>query len=122
VEDVADGDEAVSEQRIAYPNNVIMAIAWRDGLTWAFSERDLLAKFESDTGVRIPRERSAIEAMVDRACGVEHASPSAIADAFVEWFNKEIWGEDPFAERCECGRTPHLRVCPDHPANEAEVR
>lgn len=103
----------MSEQRIAYPKNVIMAIAWRDGLAWALSNDDLVRKFEHDTGHHFPKKRSGIEAMVDQACGVVPPDPKTLAVAFMEWFNKEIWGEDPFAERCECGRTPHMAVCPE---------
>lgn len=101
----------MSAERIAYPNNIIMAIAWRDGLMWAISNPEILCRFEKETGIR--GARSGIEALVDEACKVPRTTPAELAEAFMEWFNKEIWGEDPFAERCECGQTPHLAVCPE---------
>lgn len=104
----------MSEQRIAYPNNIIMAIAWRDGLRWALGSDEIVSRFESETKIYFPKKpRSGIEVLVDQACGVVPPDPTKLAVAFMEWFNKEIWGEDPFAERCECGQTPHLKICPE---------
>ena len=85
--------------KLAYPDNHIMALAWRDGVLWALGNDEIVQRFEKETGERLlARKRLPIEVLVDQACGVRPSTPERLLDVFVEWFNKNIWGEDPFAE------------------------
>lgn len=83
------------EQRVTYPDNHVMAIAWRDCMAWVLSDPKQCRQFEAATGVKIGR--APIEAMIDGATGHDHYQH--VADAFVEWFNANVWGEDPFAHK-----------------------
>ena len=85
-------------QRIAYPDNPIMAIMWRDCLLWAIDSPAIRQRFKSDTGLDfVQRRESVIDRMIDEACGVN----AVIVDKFVDWFNANIWGLDAFAGECE---------------------
>jgi hypothetical protein len=63
--------------RTAYPDNPIMAGAWYAAVRWAAQEQDAVKAFEADTGRTFKVEDSTIE-------------------SFVDWFNANVWGEDPF--------------------------
>lgn len=80
--------------RTAYPDNPVMAVAWASALSWAFRTPACVSAYEQDRGRRLDflAPRSPIYRMIDKATGHEDAQ---IAD-FVEWFNAEVWGEDPF--------------------------
>ena len=80
--------------RTAYPDNPIMAGAWYSAVKWAAQEQDALDAFEKATGIKplFAASRSPIERMVDEATGAGDASVTA----FVDWFNENVWGEDPF--------------------------
>lgn len=81
-------------QRIAYPDNPIMAGMWLSAIRVALDDDKFRKAFEADTGKRfMPPPRSALDAMIDKATGVNEM----LADAFVDWFNDKVWGEDPFA-------------------------
>lgn len=82
----------MTEARIAYPNDVLQAIAWRDCLAWAIGEPKILAAFTKETGMKV--DRIGVERMIDEAVGYDHLQ--AVCDKFVDWFNANIWGEDPF--------------------------
>lgn len=71
-----------------------MADAWLGCLAWAISERDILARFMAETGVR--PASSPIARMIDAATG--HGD--AIPEAFIAWFNANVWG-DPFEIEAE---------------------
>lgn len=84
-----------------YPDDPLMAGAWASALKWAYSEPDIVAAFERDTGLTpMPARTSGLEAMIDKACGV-HAER---AEAFVKWFNVNVWGDDPFEPSLSSGR------------------
>lgn len=68
--------------------------AWHGALMWAVGEPDILAAFEADTGLRLPKlPTSPIEAMIDNAVDIESAH-EPIYIAFVNWFNENVWGVD----------------------------
>jgi hypothetical protein len=67
----------------------LMIIAWRDCLMWAQGEPEIRATFEAETGMKLPSDSaSPIERMVDKATGYD----AAWANAFIAWFNKNVWG------------------------------
>jgi hypothetical protein len=81
-------------QRIAYPYDPLMAASWLAAIRCALTTQpDMIAAFTKKTGLVLPSQpRSAIEAMIDNATGVDRK----FVDAFVDWFNVNVWGEDPF--------------------------
>lgn len=85
------------QQRIAYPDDPLKAAMWYGMLRHALtSQPKIIAAFTKDTGLALPlRPRNAIEVMVDDATRVNHE----IVDAFVDWFNTNVWGDDPFEEK-----------------------
>ncbi len=73
--------------------SVSKSFAWRDCLTWAIAEPQVLAEYTRDTGATImPAPTSPIERMVDDATGAQRKS----VEDFMAWFNVNIWGDDPF--------------------------
>lgn len=76
--------------RVVYPDCPFFAIAWRDCLTWAIQDPDVLAEYTRDTGVVFNLAANPIDKMVDAATGHEPAAH------FIDWFNANIWGADPF--------------------------
>lgn len=86
-----------ADQRIAYPDDPLMAVAWLSFVSWAARHRETLAAYEADTGKRLvfSRPRSPIDRMIDEATGYERES----MESFVDWVNAELWGEDPFAAK-----------------------
>lgn len=83
-------------QRIAYPDNPIMAAMWAGLVRYVASRQDFIEHFEEVTGHKwiFDAARPPIERMVDKATGHDQA----IVDAFVDYVNEYHWGEDPFAE------------------------
>jgi hypothetical protein len=82
-------------QRVAYRDNPIMAQAWLGCISWASQHEEICARFAADTGHRVfwKEQRAPINAMIDKATGYERT----VIDAFVDWVNANLWGEDPFA-------------------------
>lgn len=83
------------KQRIAYPDNPVMAAAFINFVAWAGGRPDILDWYHNATG-RMPfwaKPRSAIEKMIDEASGYDIES----TDHFVDWLIENIWGDDPFA-------------------------
>lgn len=80
--------------RTAYPDNPIMAGAWISAVQWAAREPDALEAFEKATGIKpvFAQSRSPLDKQIDQVTGAENAS----VEAFVDWFNEHVWGEDPF--------------------------
>ena len=71
-----------------YPEtDPLMQGAWYDCLMWAAGEDEIRHAFEEETGMKIKAARSPLDRMIDKATGFDNA----IAKAFVEWFNKNIW-------------------------------
>ena len=79
-------DWKVSVGRPALPADPVMAVAWRDCLMWAAGEQGIRDAFESDTGMHLAM--SPFDRMIDEATGLD----AAVAEAFVRWFNENIWG------------------------------
>lgn len=72
-------------------NNPVMTGAWASFIQWAFSESDIIAAFEAQTGNRLAVARTPIEAMVDKATGRhEH-----YIVAFVKWATETMWNGTP---------------------------
>lgn len=72
--------------------NLVMQIGWRDCLLWSISSKEpnFLAAFTTETGLSFPPSpKSALEAMIDEATGVNEA----VAVRYVEWFNANVWGD-----------------------------
>ena len=89
---------AEARQRIAYPDNPLQAIAWRDCLMWAINSPEIRAKFTGVTGISFPTPATTpLDAMIDEATGHYRE----VVDRFVDWFNEWIWGENPWAGQPE---------------------
>ena len=84
-------------KKLAYRNDPIMAAAWLSACQVGFERPEIRALFEADRGRPLSSPpKTPIEAMIDQATGAARAE----AEEFVEWFNREVWGEDPFADEC----------------------
>lgn len=59
-------------------------------LRWAVGFDPVLKLFTADTGINLPKDRTPIEAAVDRACGFN--PNEEFMRAFVPWFNEQVWG------------------------------
>ena len=71
---------------LGVPVDPLMAIAWRDCLIWAARQDNIVSAFEADTGMYLPA--STLDRMIDLATGFNEER----AQAFVVWFNKNVWG------------------------------
>lgn len=71
-----------------------MAHAWVDALRWAIGEEKVLADFRKATGNAWTPPKTPIDAMVDSASGAD----KAFIEAFVAWFNENVWGNEPLDE------------------------
>jgi len=68
--------------------------SWLGFIDWASKKESLIAQFEEETGKHIvPAGKSVLEAMIDRACGVEESNIQTMKD-FVVWVTKKYWGPD----------------------------
>ena len=74
---------------IPYEDDPLMAVAWRDCLMWAATQTEILDAFSSETGLRLGT--SPFDRMIDEATGFD----AAIAKAFIDWFNENVWGDGP---------------------------
>lgn len=70
-----------------------MAPAWASCVLWCSTDKDMIAQFVADTGLKFARPRNGLDAMIDAATGAD----AEIASRFVAWVNEWVWG-DPFAE------------------------
>lgn len=77
---------------IELPNDVpgYMADAWYGCLMWAVGEDEIVAEFSKQTGCPIPSRKGGIDAMIDRACGLDEV----FAHKFAKWFHENVWGKD----------------------------
>lgn len=76
----------------AYTDSPVMAEAWHAALLFAAGERDIIARFESETGLNWPYKF--ISPGSPEKLSVDERDHALIA--FVHWFNSNIWGESPF--------------------------
>jgi hypothetical protein len=63
-------------------------IAWRDFLTWAWSEPEMREQFTIATGVEIRSVRAPIDAAIDAATGASES----VAARFIAGATREHWG------------------------------
>lgn len=76
-------------------HEALNAIAWRDCCLWAFGEPAIRKRFKDEAGIDLDTgSLSPIGRLVDDATGKKPAD----LNAFVAWFNREIWGEDMVPE------------------------
>lgn len=71
------------------PTDHLAQIMWVGCLQWAIDEPGIVEQFQKQTGMHWTPPRDGLEAMIDKACGVERE----FVLAFVRWFNQNIWGE-----------------------------
>ncbi|GAA3849484.1 hypothetical protein AFIC_001022 [[Pseudomonas] carboxydohydrogena] len=85
-----------NEERIAYADNPVMAIAFAGFLRWVASEPGALDAFEHATGIRPfwAERRTPLEQMIDKATDRERQQ----IDAFVDWAVANIWGDNPWGK------------------------
>lgn len=62
--------------------------AWFDCLHWALGEEGCVEAFRRDTGIGWRPGRSPIERAIDQATGAERH----FFEAFIPWFNVNVWG------------------------------
>ncbi len=73
--------------------NVVMYLGC---LQWASAEPNVIARFESDTGTKIPpKARNGLDRMIDEASGMNRM----VFDKFVDWFDANVWGKELAPDR-----------------------
>jgi hypothetical protein len=98
------------ERKVAYADSPLDACFWASALRAAIETPEMIKAYESARGVSwLGRDapRSGLERMVDLACGIGGAIKAQVAD-FVDWFNEEVWGQDPFAPGARITDLPRL--------------
>lgn len=82
------------KKRRAYPHDDVAAVMWYSAVRVAATTISVTRAFEADTGQIwiFNQTRSPIEARIDEATGRD----AALVDSFIDWFNTNVWGEDPF--------------------------
>lgn len=70
----------------------VQTSAWIGLVEFLLSQDWAIAQFAADTGVHLPRPRSGIDAMIDRATGFD--GNMEFLRAFLPWVLREHWGED----------------------------
>jgi hypothetical protein len=91
------------------PDDPLMALAWRDCLSWAVGEPEILGAFQRETGTAYAAPRTPLDRMIDKATGVEEH----VARAFVKWFNANVWGEDSPDASTDTTRSTSVVELPD---------
>jgi hypothetical protein len=80
------GDKKMDETQQAFND-----IAWTGFMTWAWCNMDFHGEFQTATGIKpLVKPKSAIEAMIDDACGVE----KDYFRKFAMWVTETYWGMD----------------------------
>ena len=77
-----------AEERPPFRDSDIGAIAWRDFLTWAAQEPEILAQFKATTGLSFSPPKNGFEAMIDKATGYT----DKVMEQFVFWATVNLWG------------------------------
>ena len=80
--------------RIAYPDNPVMAYCFAGFLRFSLEHADTLDAFRNATGIEPfwTEKRSPLEVAIDKATGREKQQ----IDAFVDWLIENVWGERPW--------------------------
>jgi hypothetical protein len=84
----------MSEQRIAYPDNPIMAAAWLGSVRYAAMQAAIREQFRTETGHDLANVLNARG--LDKSIDDATAHGKDVFDAFVDWHTAKIWGENPF--------------------------
>ena len=71
------------------PKDVLMQQTWMDCLHWALGEPEIVARFKEETGRNWSPATTPAEKLIDEATGAGRA----FVEAFVPWFNANVWGE-----------------------------
>lgn len=66
--------------------------AWIGMVEFLLGQEWAIAQFTADTGMAVPRRRSGIEMMIDKAAGYD--GNKEFLCAFLPWATREHWGED----------------------------
>ena len=76
--------------------DMIQTSAWLSLMDWLSKKPDAWDAFSASTGIKVPRPpTTALERMIDQACGVDsHAEQVRFVAAFIRWATIEHWGED----------------------------
>lgn len=80
----------MSARTVSDVRAALSAVAWRDFIVWAQTQKDVVAQFNAETGRRYLAPRSLLDALIDQASGHETKE----AEAFVEWVTVNLWGLD----------------------------
>ena len=88
------------------PQHPLMAQAWVDCLRWAVTEPDIIAAFQTETGLTWEPPRPTLDRMIDQATG----AGEAVTRQFLAWFNEHVWGVD------EAGQPNDIRLRESHGA------
>lgn len=75
-------DEYLPKEEYLHP-------AWYGCLSWAIGKDDVVKRFREETGNQWQPARGGIEAMIDKATGVD----VDFLKSFAKWMNENIWGE-----------------------------
>lgn len=67
---------------------IYMMPAWYSSLLFAANNKEIMARFEADTGCVYKKPMTPIDRMIDESTGLAES----VARNFVEWHNKNIWG------------------------------
>lgn len=76
------------EQYMPSGEHEYLRSAWASCLQWAICDEGMLAAFNKESGMQWVPVRHPIDRMIDEATGAD----KRFVRAFVEWFNKQIWG------------------------------
>jgi hypothetical protein len=71
------------------PDDPLMVPAWTACLLWAVQHPEMLQEFRVATGMQWQPGRTGLERAIDEATGAD----DAFVEAFVRWFNANVWGE-----------------------------
>ena len=69
---------------------ILNAQAWYDGIVWAFGDAGMRELFRTATGIDLSESRSPLDVEIDDATGKRKAD----LEAFVEWWNRDVWGSE----------------------------
>jgi hypothetical protein len=70
------------------PTDPLMRIAWVDFIRFAIGNDDFIAAYCKATGAKFNPPKSAIDAMIDDACGINNQ----FVIGFVKWVTETHWG------------------------------
>lgn len=72
--------------------NPVMQGAWVSCLRYYLKQMECISHFERQTGNKFIFPKTALDAVIDKACNVSEKHNDKVMIEFVKWFNKNIWG------------------------------